>query len=177
MYLVYGLGKLRLTDYNVSNKFVKRVAFIRALNCLYKYYLKIYMVECEDGLMNYFLYRTVKSFYFLKRIGYYYIYNKKTNKERQTRILKKLKFQFLYLKIVFEFTKKTLLEKNICNAILNFIEYYNKQINFSLKNKKDFQFYNDIINTYLNSSFINANNKNYLSKIRNVINNKIKNII
>jgi glycosyltransferase involved in cell wall biosynthesis len=177
MYLVYGLGKLRLTDYNVSNKFVKRVAFIRALNCLYKYYLKIYMVECEDGLMNYFLYRTVKSFYFLKKIGYYYIYNKKTNKERQTRILKKLKFQFLYLKIVFEFTKKTLLEKNICNAILNFIEYYNKQINFSLKNKKDFQFYNDIINTYLNSSFINANNKNYLSKIRNVINNKIKNII
>jgi glycosyltransferase involved in cell wall biosynthesis len=63
-YLIYGLGKLLLIDFNVSNKFIKRVSYINSLNYLNKYYLKIYMLRCEDGLINYFLYKTVKSFFF-----------------------------------------------------------------------------------------------------------------
>ena len=63
-YLIYSLGKLFLIDFNVSNKFVKRLPYINSLNYLNKYYLKIYMLSYEDGLMNYFLYKTVKSFFF-----------------------------------------------------------------------------------------------------------------
>ena len=33
------------------------------------------MIDCEDGLINYMLHKTAKSFYFSKKIGYYYILN------------------------------------------------------------------------------------------------------
>ena len=35
-YLYYALGKLELIDFNISNKFIKREALIRALNLLGK---------------------------------------------------------------------------------------------------------------------------------------------
>ena len=131
LYLFYGLGKLRQIDFNVANKFVKRVSFVRALNYLNKYYLKIFMVSYEDGLINFFLYRTVKSFYFLKKLGYYYIRNKKSYDEIQpARITQNLKFRFLYLKLVFEYTKSTLIEKDISNCLLSIIyKHLPKKIN------------------------------------------------
>ena len=70
-------------------------------------------------------------------------------------------------------TKNTQLEKDMCNAILKFIQYYNNEVIFD-KDSKDFNFYNEIINIYLKSPFIDAINKNYLNVIRNVINNATK---
>ena len=173
IYLFYGLGKLNQIDFNVSNKLVKRVSFIRALNCLNKYYLKIYMVRFEDGLMNFFLYRTVKSFYFLKKIGYYYIKNKKAFKEFQIkRITHSIEFKFLYLKLVFEFTKNTLLEKNMSNNLMRIITHVHNFNNIFFG--KDINFYNEIINMYLKSPFINTKNKNYLKKLKDIIINRYK---
>jgi glycosyltransferase involved in cell wall biosynthesis len=177
IYLFYGLGKLRQIDFNVSNKFVKRVSFIRALNCINKYYLYFYMVAYDDGLMNFFLYRTVKSFFFLKKIGYYYIRNKKTGNEIQkSRVTRELNFIFIYLKLVFEFTKNTLIERNISNSLMRNI------YNIHLSNQiiifdKDLIFYNDVINNFLNCTFINKRNKNYLKKLYIIINDRIKNYI
>ena len=74
-FLFYATGRLRQIDFNVSNKFIKREALIRALNSLSKEYLNMYMTNFEDGVLNYLLYRNVRSFYFYKRIGYYYIRN------------------------------------------------------------------------------------------------------
>ena len=145
LYLFYGLGKLFQIDFNVSNKFVKRVSFIRALNCLNKYYLKLYMTNFEDGLMNFFLYREVKSLFFLKRIGYYYIKNKKNIKEMKR--INSLNNRFYYLKLVFEFTKNTLIEKDICNDLLErLIKLPNITIFLS---QEYFNIYNDIINILL----------------------------
>ena len=70
-YLFYGLNKLEQIDFNLSNKFIKRDAFIRALNSINKFYLNQYMINYEDGLINCMLYQTAKSLVFLKRIGYY----------------------------------------------------------------------------------------------------------
>ena len=72
-YLFYGLNKLEQIDFNLSNKFIKRDVYIRALNSINIFYLNQYMINYEDGLMNYILYRTAKSLFFLKRIGYYYV--------------------------------------------------------------------------------------------------------
>ena len=33
------------------------------------------MINFEDGIINYILYKTSKSYYFLKNIGYFYIRN------------------------------------------------------------------------------------------------------
>jgi glycosyltransferase involved in cell wall biosynthesis len=59
IYLFYGIGYLEQIDFNVCNKFIKRLAYIRALNLMNKYYLNQYMTNFEDGIMNYILYRTV----------------------------------------------------------------------------------------------------------------------
>lgn len=101
-YLYYGKGKLQQIDFNVSNKFIKRDAFTRAINYIDIYYSNLYIINQEDGIMNYLLYRTVKSFYFLKIIGYYYIRNNEgayivKTKEQTT------KFFFTHLKIVFNY--------------------------------------------------------------------------
>ena len=74
-YLFYGFGYLSQLDFNISSKFIKREALIRALNVIPKSDLFMYMSTFEDGLLNYMLYRTAKSSYFLKRLGYYYIQN------------------------------------------------------------------------------------------------------
>lgn len=173
LYLFYGLGKLFQIDFNVSNKFVKRVSFIRALNCLNKYYLKLYMTNFEDGLMNFFLYREVKSLFFLKRIGYYYIKNKKNIKEMKR--INSLNNRFYYLKLVFEFTKNTLIEKDICNDLLErLIKLPNITIFLS---QEYFNIYNDIINNYIKCPHINAKNKNKLNKLKVKIRIKGKKIV
>ena len=66
-YLFYALKILRQIDYNVSNKFVKREALIRALN-LIETDIFLYIINFEDGILNYFLYRTSKSFYLKKKL-------------------------------------------------------------------------------------------------------------
>ena len=173
LYLFYGLGKLFQIDFNVSNKFVKRVSFIRALNCLNKYYLKLYMTNFEDGLMNFFLYREVKSLFFLKRIGYYYIKNKKNIKEMKR--INSLNNRFYYLKLVFEFTKNTLIEKDICNDLLErLIKLPNITIFLS---QEYFNIYNDIINNYIKCPHINAKNKKKLNKLKVKIRIKGKKIV
>ena len=52
-YLFYGLGKLKQIDFNLANKFIKRKAYIRALNSINSFYLKQNMTNFEGGNMNY----------------------------------------------------------------------------------------------------------------------------
>jgi glycosyltransferase involved in cell wall biosynthesis len=179
-YLFYGLGKLRQIDFNVSNKFIKRSSFIIVLNCLEKYYLYIFMIILEDGLTNYMLYRTVKSFYFLKKIGYYYIQNEGsiTKNTKKISSVQSLNFKYIYSKIVFDYSKNTLYERNILNyllkALIN-ISNINSLIiflknDFYFLNNKDYSFYNYFINSYLE---LKIKNKDNLKKIKYIINKKI----
>ena len=64
-YLYYGNDELELIDSNIANKFIRTKVYIRSLNCLNKFYFSMYMTSMEDSLMNYLLYRTAKSFFFL----------------------------------------------------------------------------------------------------------------
>ena len=172
-YLFYGLKKLKQIDFNVCNKFVKRTAYIKALNFIKRYYLEIYMLVFEDGLMNFMLYRTVKSFYYIKKIGYYYIKNNdsitKRKKNKKVPKIQILNYIFIYLKIIFEFTKNSSHEKNMCNFVLQELFRQNKLIfNIEYLNN-DYKFYYNIINIYLNSKFINIKNKNLLINLKNLI--------
>ena len=172
-YLFYALGKIEQIDYNISSKFIKRTAFLIVLNYLEKYYLNVFMLMIEDTLMSFLLYRTVKSFYFLKKIGYYYIQNDGSISTKNDTITsnKYLNFIFIYLKIILDFTKNTLKEKNIFNynvkKYLN-IKNVNKLINFlksnfSLLDNKNINYSNYIMNKWTKSnlikdSFIKKNN-------------------
>jgi glycosyltransferase involved in cell wall biosynthesis len=164
-FLFYGKGRLLQIDFNVSNKFIKRKAFIRALNSVNEYYLNQYMNTAEDGLMNYILYRSAKSLFFIKKIGYYYIKNKEsiTNANFTD---KKLKSFFHNLKLIFEYSKNNKYEKDMANAyIYKFISpYKDNELKQFISN--DCDFYTKIIKLYLNCEFISVRNKIKLTKIK-----------
>ena len=166
-YLYYGLGRLQQTDFFITNKFIKRTIFIKALNIINKYYLNQYMIDCEDGLINFMLYRIANSYLFSRRIGYYYIQNEQSiTNENSSNIQKRIKNNFLYLKFIFQNTKNNMIEKNISNFM--FLDIYNlhkELFNNLYKEKIDYKFYNEIINLYLNCEFISLNIKEILNNI------------
>ena len=163
-YLFYGLNTLEQIDFNLSNKFVKRDVFIRVLNSINKFYLNQYMINYEDGLMNYMLYRTGKSFLFIKRIGYYYLLNNQSiSLKPKNNYEDNFKFIFLQLKFVLENTKNTKYEKDIANSIFSKLSTLFKD-NFIVT--KNFEFYKEVIDFYLNCKFINDENKSLLTKLK-----------
>lgn len=163
-YLFYALKCLRQIDYNVSNKFIKREALIRALNLISKD-IFIYMINFEDGVLNYFLYRASKSFFLKKKIAYFYIKNNQSITSKRINTFD-IKFIFLNLKFVFEYSKNTQYEKNMCNILFKRIAIRRNIYKRILQIKDDFNFYFNVIDEYLKSEFISNKNKNYLRKTR-----------
>jgi len=163
-YLFYGLEYLEQIDFNLSNKFIKRDAYIRTLNSIDKFYLNQYMINYEDGLMNYMLYRIAKSFVFIKKIGYYYLLNNQSiTLKPKKNYEENYKFIFLQLKFVLENTKNTQYEKDIANLIFATLSTLFKD-NFIIT--KEIEFYKEVIDSYLNCKFINDNNKYILAKLK-----------
>ena len=164
-FLFYATGRLRQIDFNVSNKFIKREALIRALNSLSKEYLNMYMTNFEDGVLNYLLYRNVRSFYFYKRIGYYYIRNPYciTGKGFNSNTIK---FIFIHLKLVFEFSENTPFEKNMFNVLFRRL-VIRKSIKKRIRlMKTDLKFYISAIDLFLENEFVSINNKKYMIELK-----------
>lgn len=164
-FLFYGKGRLLQIDFNVSNKFIKRKAYIRALNYMNNYYLNLYMITAEDGLINYILYRTVKSLYFINKIGYYYISNNKSISTAKFSDIK-LRSIFYNIKLIFEYSKNNKYEKNMANAYIYkfLLTKENNQLKQIISN--DCEFYNEIIKIYLDCEFISIENKIKLKSIK-----------
>jgi glycosyltransferase involved in cell wall biosynthesis len=164
-FLFYGKGRLLQIDFNVSNKFIKRRAYIRALNSVKSYYLNLYMIAGEDGLINYLFYRSVKSLYFINKIGYYYLVNKKSITKSKLSDFR-LKSIFFNLKLLFEYSKNNKFEKDMINAYLYrvLLPKNNNQLKKILRN--DCDFYNEIIKAFLNCEFISTKSKIKLKNIK-----------
>jgi glycosyltransferase involved in cell wall biosynthesis len=173
--IFYGYGELEMIDYSINNKFIKTKAYIKALNSLNNFYFNMHMIYLEDQLMNYILLTKAKSFYFSKRIGYYYLKNEMSitkNKKKMTKI--RIKFIFIYIMIVFEYSKNTKYEKDMFNHLFTQL---NKLFNIendlaNLSSKEDLNFYYYIINLYLNCKFITNENKYYSNYLKKIIKNK-----
>ena len=182
-FIFYGSSNIGIIDPIIRNKFINRKILIKSLNLLNDYFLNQNMIFYEDTLINFILYKTSKSIYFLNKIGYYYISNPNSSTKGfiNNDILtnKILKSFFIFLKFIFFYTKNTKYEKNMANKILK------KELNMILKNERcqkindNFFFYYNIINIYLKSEFINLSLKKKLKDIKNIIinnQNKIKTI-
>lgn len=169
-YAFYGQGYLKQIDFNLSNKFIKRIAYIKALNSLNKEYLNMHMTLFEDGVLNYILYKYANSFYYLKKIGYYYIKNPHsiTKNKFDSRAIKAI---FIHLKVVFEFSKNSKYEKDMFNDIFDRICIRNNitDIISKINTQHDLVFYIHILNRFINNDFININNKNYILKLKSIL--------
>lgn len=169
-YHFYGQGFLKQIDFNLSNKLIKRIAYIKALNSLKNEYLNMHMTIFEDGVLNYIIYKFADSFNYLKKVGYYYIKNPHsiTKKEFDSKAIKAI---FIHLKIVFEYSKNKKYEKDMFNDIFQRICIKNNITNIldNINTEYDFEFYIKVINKFINNDFINVNNKNYILKIKNIL--------
>ena len=166
-YLFYALKRIYQIDFNVSNKFIKRKVLITVLNCISNY-MFLYMNIYEDGILNYFLYLFSNSFFFAKKISYYYIINPHsiTTKKFKPEYLKCI---FWHLKFVFEYSKNNKKSKEMSNILFKRIGIGRKIIKIVKHIRKDFNFFIDIIDEFLMNDFINNKNKKYLIKIKKII--------
>lgn len=166
-YIFYAKKHIFQIDFNVSNKFIKRETLIKTLNYISNN-LFLYITRFEDGILNYLLYRVSKSFFFSKKIAYYYIINRDSITTKKYKI-SDLKCTFLYLKFIFEYSKNTKYEKNMFNTLFRRI-VIRRNVNRRIKLiNNDFSFYIDIIDEFLGNDFITNKNKIYLVNMRNEI--------
>lgn len=165
-YLFYGKGSLQQIDFNITNKLIKRIVFIKLISSMNKYYFNLYMTNHEDGLINFLLYRFINSFYFLKKLGYYYLPSENSiTLNYQKNYDETIRFIFINLKFVFENTKNNKYEKDMANSL--FKRLYKGVLSECLNLiTKDFDFFISIINQYLNCKFINKENKLKLIKLK-----------
>jgi len=169
-HIFYGNGHLEQTDYSISNKFIKRDIYIKALNSISNYYLIQNMIVYEDGLINFKLYKFAKSLFHTKKIGYYYIQNNLSiTKNFKKDIERTIKNCFLYLKFIFEYTKNNKYEKSMASCIYHNVLLEISDIKYFLKLTKDFKFYYRIINLYIKCEFIPILDKMELKNITNII--------
>ena len=176
-YMFYGSNELYIVDYYIHNKFIKKELFIKAINSLNKLYLNMYITLWEDTIISYILYRNAKSFCSLKKTGYFYIKNSQSITKNMFKISElKMKFIFIFLKIVFDNSKNSKYEKDMFNLLFTQLTE-NFNIAYNLKNlslNSSYIFYYEIINLFLNCNFITDENKNVLNDFIFIIMKRIK---
>ena len=136
-----------MIDYTINNKFIKSEVYIKALNLLNNFYLKMYMTYMEDQIMNFILQKTAKSLYFSKKIGYFILLNTISISNNIHNIsLLKIKFIFIYLKFIYEYSNNIKYQKDMANIL--FIHLYKKiELNIlKSKNKDNIIFFSNVIN-------------------------------
>ena len=161
-YIFYGINELLQIDCCVSNKFYKKEIYTKALSILNKKYLNMYNIFGEDSLMNYILYRIANSYFFLKKIGYYYLKNSESitnNLFSKTEL--RLKCAFFYLQIILEYSKNIKYEKDMPNFLFTNLmnNLYIKKSLLNIKSEDNIIYFYYLIKKYLECKFINKENK------------------
>ena len=173
-YLFYGNNELDKIDYHICNKFIKKEAYIRALNFLNNNNLFIYIIYRDDSIINYLLYKTSKSYLFINNIGYYYTINSlSVTNNLFCKSNLRIKFAFIFLKTVFEYSKNTKYEKDMFNFL--FTIFFNKFNINQIKSAflEDSNFFYNIIKMCLNR-FLTNENKKILEYFLNIIEKNFK---
>ena len=174
-YMFYGNNELLIIDYYIHNKFIQKEIYMKAINSLNNFYFNMYITLWEDTIISYILYRVTKYFSSIKKTGYLYIKNSQSITKNMFKISGlRIKFIFIFIKLLFEYSKNTIYEKDMSNLLFT---QFNKNFNImnrllSLDFKQDLNFYYNIIIMFCNCSFISKTNKNIFKKFLSMINKK-----
>ena len=175
-YIFYGNNnELEVVDKYINNKFLKSEIYIKAINSLNQEFLNMFIIYLDDAMMNYILYRTANSLYFIKKVGYYWTQNSQSINYNLFKMGDfRLKFTFAFLKLVFQNTKNTKYEKDMANHLFTSL---NKafSISYRLNNwPENFEFFSEIVNSYLKNPFITEDNKFAFEEFRGIIERRNK---
>ena len=175
-YLFYGNhNDLQVVDSYITNKFLLKEVYVKAVNSLSEEYLNMFIIYMEESMINYMLYRTANSLYFIRQVGYYYTKNSQSINHNIFKMAElRLKFTFVFFKLIFEYSKNTKYEKDMANLLFtNLIKDFNLGSKLN-QWKEDFSFFNDVVNTYLHNAYITDENKYVLEGFKSIIERKNK---
>ena len=180
LYLFYRNNDLKAFEFAIWNKFIKKSVYIKSLNSIKKLALSLFMTYLEDFFFIYFLFKEANSFIILNNVGYYYIKSSVgITKSLANKSILLMKFKLGIIKYFFENTKNNKYEKDIINLLLLI---FFRDLNQLLKKANYYYYYfysflnSNITNMYLNSKFINKENKIVFQKIKNNIEKLYQNI-
>lgn len=166
-YNFYGIDELMMIDFSICNKFVKKEVYIRALNIIQKYIYRLYTTYYEDRIVNFFIYKTSNTYFFLNKIGYYYITKSLSITNNLFKKSKfKLQFFFILINIIFNNSKNTKYGIDMTNWLLaSLFKQFNALRIFRLYKNI---FPHKIMNIFLNCKFITKDNKDALALLNKI---------
>ena len=120
------------------------------------------------------IYRTSKSFYFFKKIGYYYIKSIHSITKNLFKISNlRIQFIFIYLKFIFENSKNNKYERDMSNELFTLLFKDSKlveKLRSSCKNLNS-SLFNQTINEYANNKYIYNDIKKLLKEYISLLKN------
>ena len=166
--MYYENGYLHQSEFFIWGKLIKRQVYLDTLKKIDKYFLEQNMILHEDGLMLFMLFKTTKSYLFIKDYGLFYCSNKYStlrNIRNKNQINRTTRNCFLYLEYMFKYTNNTLYEKNMAVCQFKFIiKEYNDVF---LKVTSGFNYIYKIIDLYLNCNIISNEDKQIFRNLTN----------
>ena len=166
--MYYENGTLHQSEFNVWGKLIKRDIYLETLKKIDKYFLNQNMILHEDGLILFMLFKTAKSYLFIKDYGLLYFsneYSTMRNLRNKNKINKSTRDSFLYLEYMFKHTNNTLYEKNM--AVCQFKFLYDLFQDIFMKTTSGFNYIHKIIDLYLNCNKITKEDKQIIRNIKN----------
>ena len=166
--MYYENGTLHQSEFNVWGKLIKRDIYLETLKKIDKYFLNQNMILHEDGLILFMLFKTAKSYLFIKDYGLLYFsneYSTMRNLRNKNKINKSTRDSFLYLEYMFKYTNDSLYEKNM--AVCQFKFLYDLFQDIFMKTTSGFNYIHKIIDLYLNCNKITKEDKQIIRNIKN----------
>ena len=166
--MYYENGTLHQSEFNVWGKLIKREIYLETLKKIDKYFLNQNMILHEDGLILFMLFKTAKSYLFIKDYGLLYFsneYSTMRNLRNKNKINKSTRDSFLYLEYMFKYTNDSLYEKNM--AVCQFKFLYDLFQDIFMKTTSGFNYIHKIIDLYLNCNKITKEDKQIIRNIKN----------
>ena len=169
-YIFNEKDKFEIIDFWVTNKFLKKEIYIRALNSLNNNFLNLYIKHGEDVMMNFILHRIAKSLFKINIVGYYHIKNSQSLSNTLFPFTKiNIKFYLILLKFIFDYSKNTKNEKGMSHNFYPIFKFLNNPNKITII-KKDLNYYKNFINIFIRCKFISMENKSILESFKNLIN-------
>ena len=166
--MYYENGTLHQSEFNVWGKLIKREIYLETLKKIDKYFLNQNMILHEDGLILFMLFKTAKSYLFIKDYGLLYFsneYSTMRNLRNKNKINKSTRDSFLYLEYMFKYTNDSLYEKNM--AVCQFKFLYDLFQDIFMKTTSGFNYIHKIIDLYLNCNKVTKEDKQIIRNIKN----------
>ena len=166
--MYYENGTLHQSEFFIWGKLIKRQVFLDTIKNIDKYFLEQNMILHEDGLILFMLFKTAKSYLFIKDYGLFRYSNKYSilqNIRNKNQLNKTTRDCFLYLEYMFKYTNNSLYEKNM--AVCQFKFLYDLFQDIFMKTTSGFNYIHKIIDLYLNCNKITKEDKQIIRNIKN----------